>query len=104
MFQCNNCSDPLSLAQPARTCCQQLAIRRGKAEMALGNIWGKLLFQYTGNTTADSALGEITVSISLVSFSLPVMAACGLLFYLLTQTKTISVWRVLCLSAFTFCS
>lgn len=29
----------------------------------------------------------------LLSFSLPVMVACGLFFYLLTQDKRISVWE-----------
>jgi len=69
------------------------AIRRGKAEMALGNVLGSCIFNTLVIPPLTSALGVIEVPASLVSFSLPVMAACGLLFYLLTQDKTISVWE-----------
>lgn len=69
------------------------AIKRGKAEMALGSVLGSCIFNTLVIPPLTSALGEITVPASLVSFSLPVMAACGLLFYLLTQDKTISVWE-----------
>jgi len=69
------------------------AIKRGKAEMAVGSVLGSCIFNTLVIPPLTSALGEITVPHSLVSFSLPVMAACGLLFYLLTQDKTISVWE-----------
>lgn len=44
-----------------------------------------------------SAVGVVGVPAVLLSFSLPVMAACGLLFYLLAQDKRISVWEGLML-------
>jgi cation:H+ antiporter len=69
------------------------AIRQGKAEMAVGNVLGSCVFNTLVIPPLTSAFGEITVPDSLVRFSLPVMAACGLLFYLLTQDKKISVWE-----------
>lgn len=73
------------------------AIRKGKSEMALGNVLGSCIFNTLVIPPITSALGDVTVPASLVSFSLPVMAACGLFFYLLTQDKTISVWEGLML-------
>lgn len=69
------------------------AIRKGNAEMALGNILGSCVFNTLMIPPLASAIGNITVTADLVSFSLPLMAACGLLFYLLTQDKKISVWE-----------
>lgn len=69
------------------------AIRQGKAEMAVGNVLGSCVFNTLVIPPLTSAIGEISVPESLVRFSLPVMAACGLLFYLLTQDKKISVWE-----------
>ena len=69
------------------------AIRQGKAEMATGNVLGSCIFNTLVVPPLASALGEIVVPASLLSFSLPLMAACGLLFYLLTQDKNISFWE-----------
>ena len=69
------------------------AIRQGKAEMAIGTVLGSCVFNTLVIPPITSALGVISVPSELVSFSLPLMAACGLLFYLLTQDKRISVWE-----------
>lgn len=69
------------------------AIRQGKAEMAIGNILGSCIFNTLVVPGAASFFGAITVSSNLSGFALPLMAACGLLFYLLTQEKKISVWE-----------
>jgi cation:H+ antiporter len=69
------------------------AIRRGKAEMAIGNVLGSCVFNTLVIPPVAAALGTISVPDNLLSFSLPVMAASGLLFYLLTQDKKISVWE-----------
>lgn len=73
------------------------AIRQGKAEMALGNVLGSCVFNTLFTPAAASAFGDITVPENLLSFSLPLMAACGLIFYMLTQDKRISVWEGLML-------
>ncbi|OQP67494.1 sodium:calcium antiporter [Niastella populi] len=69
------------------------AIKQGKAEMAIGNILGSCIFNTLVIPSTASLIGVIKVPKELLSFSLPVMAGTGLLFYLLTQDKRISVWE-----------
>lgn len=69
------------------------AIRQGKAEMAIGNILGSCIFNTLVIPAVASSFGSITVPHILILFSLPVMAAAGILFYLLAQDKKISVWE-----------
>jgi cation:H+ antiporter len=69
------------------------AIKQGKAEMAIGNVLGSSIFNTLVIPAAASFFGLIMVPDDLIKFSLPVMAACGLLFYLLAQDKKISVWE-----------
>lgn len=69
------------------------AIKQGKAEMAIGNVLGSCIFNTFMIPGIASFFGQITVSDSLLTFSLPVMAACGVLFYMITQDKRISVWE-----------
>ncbi|MFC7772312.1 sodium:calcium antiporter [Flavobacterium sp. GCM10027622] len=69
------------------------AIKNGKAEMAIGNVLGSSIFNTLVIPSIASFFGTIVVTNNLLQFSLPVMAACGLLFYLLTQDKKISVWE-----------
>ena len=69
------------------------AIKQGKAEMAIGNVLGSCVFNTLVIPAVTSAVGIVVVPAVLLSFSLPVMAACGLFFYLLTQDKRISVWE-----------
>lgn len=69
------------------------AIKQGKAEMAVGNVLGSCIFNTLVIPSVASMIGAITVPKVLLSFSLPVMAGTGLLFYLLTQDKRISVWE-----------
>lgn len=70
-----------------------VAIRKGNAEMAIGNVLGSSIFNTLMIPAIGSAFGSITVSPDLLGFSLPVMAACGLLFYLLTHDKKISPYE-----------
>lgn len=69
------------------------AIKQGKAEMAIGNILGSCVFNTLVIPSAASLFGTITITNNLLKFSLPFMAACGVLFYLLTQDKRISIWE-----------
>jgi cation:H+ antiporter len=69
------------------------AIKQGKAEMAIGNVLGSCIFNTLVIPPIASLFGTITVASNLLSFSLPMMAACGVLFYLLTQDKRISIWE-----------
>ncbi len=69
------------------------AIKQGKAEMAIGNVLGSCVFNTLIIPSVASLFGTITITNNLLTFSLPLMAACGVLFYLLTQDKRISVWE-----------
>lgn len=69
------------------------AIKQGKAEMAVGNVLGSSIFNTLVIPAIASYFGKVTLTEGLIQFSLPMMAACGLLFYLLTQDKKISVWE-----------
>jgi len=69
------------------------AIRQGKAEMAIGNVLGSCIFNTLVIPFVASLFGTVSVPDNLLQFSLPLMAACGLLFYLLTQDKKISIWE-----------
>jgi len=69
------------------------AIRQGKAEMAIGNVLGSCIFNTLVIPGVVTLFGPITVPETLLSFSLPVMAACGILFYLLAHDKKVSVWE-----------
>lgn len=68
-------------------------IKQGKPEMAIGNVLGSCVFNSMVIPGVAAFLGDISVPAGLISFSLPVMMAAGLLFYLLTHDKRISVWE-----------
>ncbi len=69
------------------------AVRAGKAEMAIGNVLGSCVFNTLVIPGIAGIFGQILVPKELLSFSLPVMAGTGILFYLLTQDKRVSVWE-----------
>lgn len=69
------------------------AIRRGNAEMAIGNVLGSCIFNTLIIPAVASWIGPIHVPSNLLVFSLPVMIGSGLFFYLLTQDKRISRWE-----------
>lgn len=66
------------------------AIRRGNAEMAIGNVLGSCIFNTLIIPAVASWVGPIHVPVNLLAFSLPVMLGSGLFFYLLTQDKRVS--------------
>lgn len=67
------------------------AIRKGRANMAIGNVLGSCISNTLLIPSIASFFGSITVPQNLLSFSLPVMLGAGTLFYLLAQDKRISV-------------
>lgn len=69
------------------------AIKKGKAEMAVGNVLGSCIFNSLMVPGVASFFGTIQVPQELLSFSLPLMCVCGLFFYLLSQDKRLSVWE-----------
>jgi cation:H+ antiporter len=69
------------------------AIRLGKPEMAIGNVLGSSIFNTLVIPAAGAMFGSISVPANLLTFSLPVMTASGVFFYMLTHDKKISVWE-----------
>jgi cation:H+ antiporter len=69
------------------------AVRQGKTEMAIGNVLGSSVFNTLMIPPIASFFGKIEVPHTLLQFSLPMMGAAGLLFYLLTQDKKVSTWE-----------
>lgn len=69
------------------------AVSSGKAEMAIGNVLGSCVFNTLVIPFVVSVYGPISVPQVLIYFSLPFMLGAGLMFYLLTQDKKMSVWE-----------
>ncbi len=67
------------------------AIRKGQASMAVGNVLGSCISNTLLIPSIAIFFGPIRVPADLLSFSLPVMLGAGVMFYLLTQDKKISV-------------
>jgi cation:H+ antiporter len=73
------------------------AARRGRSELAVGNILGSCVFNALAVAGAAGVAGGVTVPAELRRFALPFVAASTLFFYLLTQDKRISRWEGLLL-------
>ncbi len=69
------------------------AVKQGKTEMAVGNVLGSFIFNCLAIPGVASIAGKIEVPPILLGFSLPVMLAAAVLFYLLAQDKRISRWE-----------
>jgi len=69
------------------------AIRKGQAEMAIGNVLGSSLFNCLVVPTVASFISPLAVPDELLHFALPVMIASALFFYLITHDKRISRWE-----------
>jgi cation:H+ antiporter len=69
------------------------AIKQGKAEMAIGNVLGSCVFNTMIVPGTAAMIGTVDVPDNLLKLSLPVMLGVGVLFYMVTQDKRISVWE-----------
>jgi cation:H+ antiporter len=69
------------------------AVSSGKAEMAIGNVLGSCVFNTLVIPFIVALFGDIAVPENLLTFSLPMMLGSGVLFYLFTQDKRMSVWE-----------
>lgn len=69
------------------------AIRKGQAEMAIGNVLGSSVFNCLVVPSIASFIAPLAVPDELLHFALPVMIASGLFFYLITHDKRISRWE-----------
>lgn len=69
------------------------AIRKGKSEMAVGNVLGSCVFNALVIPGSVALYKTVAIPDFLIHFSLPVFVVASLFFYLLTQDKKISKWE-----------
>lgn len=69
------------------------ASRKGKSEMAIGNILGSNIFNSFAVIGGAGLFGTIVVSQSLLTLGIPVMLAATFLYYFITQDKEVSPWE-----------
>mgnify|MGYP000126615098 CR=1 FL=1 len=73
------------------------AVRRGMAEIALGNVLGSNVFNTFAVVGVPSFLGTLAVATTVATFAVPVMLLATLLYYFVTQDREITRWEGLAL-------
>ena len=76
------------------------ATRRGKPEIAIGNILGSNIFNTFAVVGIPALIGELKIPAIITDFSLPMMIALTLLFFFIMISKTVSRWEGLMLLLF----
>lgn len=69
------------------------AARKGKAEIAVGNILGSNIFNTYCVMGIPALIGNLTIPDGIISFSLPFMIFVSILFAYMIQSKKISKWE-----------
>jgi cation:H+ antiporter len=69
------------------------AARRGRSELAIGNVLGSNIFNSFAVMGVPALFGRIVVPESILTFSLPLMLAVTLIFVFITQDKEVTKWE-----------
>jgi cation:H+ antiporter len=69
------------------------ALRKGKPEIAVGNVLGSNIFNTFVVMGAPAFFGALVVPSSILAFSLPIMLMATLLFLFITQAKVVTKWE-----------
>ncbi len=69
------------------------AARKGKHALALGNVIGSNMFNTYAVMAIPSYFGELKIPETILSFSLPFMLATTIIFWLVTYSKEVSLWK-----------
>ncbi|MBT4723175.1 calcium/sodium antiporter [Candidatus Falkowbacteria bacterium] len=69
------------------------AARKGKAEMAVGNVLGSNIFNALMVMGIPSLISTLIIPTSILMFSLPVLIIVTLLYFFITQDKEITRWE-----------
>ncbi|MEA1926024.1 MAG: calcium/sodium antiporter [Patescibacteria group bacterium] len=69
------------------------AVRRGKIEIAVGNVLGSNIFNTLGVMGVAGLFGTLVIPASILIFSLPVMLIATMLYFFVTQDKEITNWE-----------
>lgn len=70
-----------------------VAARKGKPEIAVGNILGSNIFNTFVVMGVPALFGALIIPQSIISFGLPMMLIATLLFFLITHEKVITKWE-----------
>ncbi|MBW2974454.1 calcium/sodium antiporter [Candidatus Woesearchaeota archaeon] len=79
-----------SLPELAVTC---TAARKGKPEIAVGNILGSNIFNSLVVMGIPGLISNINIPRSIITFSLPLMVIATLIYYFITEDKEITKWE-----------
>jgi len=69
------------------------AARRGKAEIAVGNVLGSNIFNSLAVMGIPALFGVLIIPESVITFALPVMLFATLFYFFITQDKEITRWE-----------
>jgi cation:H+ antiporter len=69
------------------------ATRKGKPEIAIGNILGSNIFNALAVMGIPALFGALIIPSSIISFGLPIMLIATLLFVFITQDKEVAGWE-----------
>lgn len=69
------------------------AVRRGKSEMAVGNVLGSNVFNALAVTGISALVGPLAVPAGLISFAVPVMIAATIIVYFIIMQQEITRWE-----------
>ncbi len=70
-----------------------MAAKKGKADLAIGNITGSNIFNVLGVMGIPALFGGLTISFEMVSFSIPALLAVTVLYFIVTMDKEITKWE-----------
>jgi len=70
-----------------------VAIRKGKPEIAVGNILGSNIFNTFVVMGVPALIGTLIIPASIITFSLPIMLIATLLFFFITIDKVVTRWE-----------
>ncbi|MBC8444171.1 calcium/sodium antiporter [Candidatus Woesearchaeota archaeon] len=76
------------------------AARKGKAEIAVGNVLGSCIFNSLAVMGISALIGSLIVPPIMISFGLPMMLIATFLYFFMTQTKEITRWEGMILLLF----
>lgn len=70
-----------------------VAARKGNSDMAVGNVLGSNIFNSFGVMAIPAFVGNLEIPDNILTFGLPMMVVASLLYFFISQNKTISRWE-----------
>lgn len=74
-----------------------VAVKKGNAEMAIGNILGSNIFNATIVMGVAGMVGTLVIPVSLITLYLPIIIVASLMYYFVSQDKEVVRWEGLML-------